>query len=180
LSSGFLQMLEMRNANAASMDDVYWYYCLSDSRVNKGACPGVMTKETALLNVLTDMLIVELDAALGKYVLHLEGTEQQAALYAELSKKLADHRQELTQLHGLVHGSYENMVQGILSKDDYFSFKVNYETKIAEVEPKIEQLEQGLRFRFNSESAWIKSSASSFRKSRNDISASLFASNYKR
>ena len=134
-------MLEMRNANAASMDDVYWYYCLSDSRVNKGACPGVMTKETALLNVLTDMLIVELDAALGKYVLHLEGTEQQAALYAELSKKLADHRQELTQLHGLVHGSYENMVQGILSKDDYFSFKVNYETKIAEVEPKIEQLE---------------------------------------
>ena len=137
--------LHRRRTARKTMDDVYWYYCLSKSRISKEACPGVMIKETALLEALMDMLLIELDAALGKYAFHLDGPDQQTALHAELSKKLAAHRQELTRLHGLVYGLYENLVQGILSKEDYFSFKTNYEAKIAETEPRIEQLEQGLR-----------------------------------
>lgn len=166
--------LHRQRSTQKTMGDIYWYYCLSRTRISKDACPGVIMKETALLNVLTDMLIVELDAALGKYVLHLEGPDQQAALYAELSKKLAAHRQELTRLHGLVHGLYENLVQGILSKDDYFSFKVNYETQIAEVEPKIERLEQGLRLMENQQKQYqtLVRDAQAIRKNR-ELTAAL-------
>lgn len=37
-------------------DDVYFYHCLSQSRISKDACPGVTIREDALLDMLADML----------------------------------------------------------------------------------------------------------------------------
>ena len=37
-------------------DDVYLYYCLSQSRISKDACPGVTIREDTLLDMLADML----------------------------------------------------------------------------------------------------------------------------
>ena len=35
-------------------DDVYFYHCLSQSRISKDACPGVTIREDALLDMLAD------------------------------------------------------------------------------------------------------------------------------
>lgn len=48
-------------------DDVYFYHCLSQSRISKDACPGVTIREDALLDMLADMLQDALDTALGQY-----------------------------------------------------------------------------------------------------------------
>ena len=47
-------------------DDVYFYHCLSRSRISKDACPGVTIREDALLDMLADMLQDALDTALGR------------------------------------------------------------------------------------------------------------------
>ena len=82
-----------------------------------------MVQEAELLEALTDMLIAELDTALGKYDLYLEKPAQEEALPADLFGKLTSRRQEIDRLRGLIRGPYENLVKGVLTKEEYFIFK---------------------------------------------------------
>ncbi|MGM9652196.1 MAG: recombinase family protein [Eubacteriales bacterium] len=133
-----------RNIRKTS-DDVYLYYCLTRSRISKGACPGAAIREDVLLDMLADVLIEALDAALGNYTLSLAELPQQAADREALRSKIASRRQEIQRLRGIVRSLYESLVQGILTKDEYFEYKDKYESKIAEIAQEVEQLEAGLR-----------------------------------
>ena len=121
------------------------YYCLSRSRISKDACPGVTIREDALLDMLADMLQDALDTALGQYTLSLAELPQQAADRAELREKITSRKQEIQRLRGIVRSLYENLVQGVLTKDEYFDYKEKYESRIADLAVEMEQLEDGLR-----------------------------------
>ena len=45
----------------------------------------------------------------------------------------------------IVRSLYENLVQGVLTKDEYFDYKEKYESRIADLAVEMEQLEDGLR-----------------------------------
>ena len=126
-------------------DDVYFYHCLSQSRISKDACPGVTIREDALLDMLADMLQDALDTALGQYTLSLAELPRQAADRAELREKITSRKQEIQRLRGIVRSLYENLVQGVLTKDEYFDYKEKYESRIADLAVEMEQLEDGLR-----------------------------------
>ena len=126
-------------------DDVYFYHCLSQSRISKDACPGVTIREDALLDMLADMLQEALNTALGDYRLSLAELPRQAADRAELREKITSRRQEIQRLRGIVRSLYENLVQGVLTKDEYFDYKEKYESRIADLAVEMEQLEDGLR-----------------------------------
>ena len=126
-------------------DDVYFYHCLSQSRISKDACPGVTIREDALLDMLADMLQDALDTALGQYTLSLAELPRQAADRAELREKITSRKQEIQRLRGIVRSLYENLVQGVLTKDEYFDYKEKYESCIADLAVEMEQLEDGLR-----------------------------------
>ena len=126
-------------------DDVYFYHCLSQSRISKGACPGVTIREDMLLDMLADMLQDALDTALGQYTLSLAELPRQAAERAELREKITSRKQEIQRLRGIVRSLYENRVQGVLTKDEYFDYKEKYESRIADLSVEMEQLEDGLR-----------------------------------
>ena len=126
-------------------DDVYFYHCLSRSRISKDACPGVTIREDALLDMLADMLQDALDTALGQYTLSLAELPRQAADRAELREKITNRKQEIQRLRGIVRSLYENLVQGVLTKDEYFDYKEKYESRIADLAVEMEQLEDGLR-----------------------------------
>lgn len=137
--------LHRQRAVRKTTADVYWFYCLARTRIQKDACPGVAVQEPDLLEALTDLLIAELDAVLGAYALHLEQADREETLLADLFNKLTSRRQEIDRLRGLIRGLYENLVKGILSKEEYFSFKARYEGKIAEITAEVKHLETGLR-----------------------------------
>ena len=126
-------------------DDVYFYHCLSRSRISKDACPGVTIREDALLDMLADMLQEALNTALGDYRLSLAELPRQAADRAELREKITSRKQEIQRLRGIVRSLYENLVQGVLTKDEYFDYKEKYESRIADLSVEMEQLEDGLR-----------------------------------
>lgn len=126
-------------------DDVYLYHCLSRSRISKDSCPGASIREDVLLDMLTDMLQKALNTALGKYTLSLEEQSQQVTERAELKEKITNRKQEIQRLRGIVRSLYENLVQGVLTNDEYFDYKEKYESKIADLALEVEQLENGLR-----------------------------------
>ncbi len=126
-------------------DDVYLYHCLSRSRISKDSCPGATIREDVLLDMLADMLQEALNTALGKYSLSLAEQPQQAAERAELRDKITSRKQEIQRLRGIVRSLYENLIQGVLTKDEYFDYKEKYESKIADIALEVEQLEDGLR-----------------------------------
>lgn len=124
---------------------MYFYHCLSRSRIRKDACPGVTIREDMLLDMLADMLQDALDTALGQYTLSLAELPQQAADRPELREKITSRKQEIQRLRGIVRSLYENLVQGVLTKDEYFDYKEKYESRIADLAVEMEQLEDGLR-----------------------------------
>ena len=91
------------------------------------------------------MLQEALNTALGKYTLSLAEQPQQAAERAELRDKITSRKQEIQRLRGIVRSLYENLIQGVLTKDEYFDYKEKYENKIADIALEVEQLEDGLR-----------------------------------
>lgn len=124
--------------------DVYVFTCLSKSRVSKDACPGVFLNETDLLDALVDMLLEALDTALGKYALSLEQVSRQEDDLSALRSKITSRRQEIQRVHGLVRSLYENLIQGVLTEEEYFSYKEKYEKMLEQLATEVEQLEQGL------------------------------------
>lgn len=115
--------LHRQRATRKTTADVYWFHCLARSRIQKDACPGVMLQETELLDTLAGLLTTELNTVLGGYALSLEEPSQEETLLSDLLEKLTSRRQEIDRQRGLIRGLYENLVKGILTKEEYFTFK---------------------------------------------------------
>lgn len=125
--------------------DVYNYYCLTNSRVGKERCPGAFIRENELLDSLADMLQNALETALGSYALSLVELPQQTAERTELKEKIATRKQEIQRLNGLIRSLYENLIQGILSKEEYITYKGKYESRIQQLTEEVAHLEKGLK-----------------------------------
>ena len=124
--------------------DRYDFYCLTRSRVNHDACQGVTIYEDLLLNAVTDILLENLDTALGRYALSLEAAPEQEARHAELRDKIAAKQHEQEKIRGLNRGLYENLTLGIIDRDDYFSLRERYTAQIAQTDDELRQLNEGL------------------------------------
>lgn len=125
--------------------DVYNYYCLTNSRVGKERCPGVFIRENDLLDSLADMIQSALETALGSYALSLVELPQQAAERTDLKEKVSSRKQEIQRLNGLIRSLYENLIQGLLSKEEYITYKGKYESRIQQLTEEVAHLEKGLK-----------------------------------
>ena len=124
--------------------DRYVFHCLTNSRIAHGACPGVFIYEEALMETLTGIILENLDAALGKYALCLEAPATQREAREELGQKIVCKKQEQTRLRDHARGLYESLTLGEIDKDDYFSLRERYDTRLAQVTEDLQQLEKGL------------------------------------
>ena len=97
------------------------------------------------MDSLADMLQNALDAALGSYSLSLLELPQQAAERADLNEKIASRKQEIHRLRGLIRSLYENLIQDILTKEEYITYKGKYESKIEQLSEEVSHLEKGLK-----------------------------------
>ena len=125
--------------------DVYFYDCLTKSRVSKERCPGVYIREDNLLDSLADMIQNTLETALGSYSLSLVELPQQTAERTDLKEKIACRKQEIQRLNGLIRSLYENLIQGILLKEEYITYKGKYESRIQQLSEEVAHLEKGLK-----------------------------------
>ncbi len=125
--------------------DVYVLHCLSKSRVGKDACLGVFIYEDNLLNTITDMLEEAFNTALGDFSLSILEVSQHSTERSQLQDKITGRKNEILRQRSLIKSLYENLIQGVLTKDEYFTYKEKYEAQIAAINLEVEQLEEGLR-----------------------------------
>ena len=97
------------------------------------------------MDSLADMIQNALETALGSYALSLVELPQQAAERTDLREKISSRKQEIQRLNGLIRSLYENLIQGILSKEEYITYKGKYESRIQQLTEEVAHLEKGLK-----------------------------------
>ncbi len=127
-------------------DDVYSFHCLTPSRVahDDKLCKGVLIREDRLIPMIMDAMRREMSAELEASAL-MQSADTHAEECLALSAERKEHEIEIQNLRIRIRGLYEDLVQGIIDKDDYFLFRLQYEEKITERETQIAALEKAIR-----------------------------------
>lgn len=124
--------------------DVYLFHCLTKSRVDKNGCLGVSVTEKDLLAAVVAILQQELTVALGNYSFVLEAEVKRKKERDNLKAGISAKKQEIDRNRRFVRGLYENFVQKVLTNEEYFTMKKDYEAVIATLSDEISTLENGL------------------------------------
>lgn len=133
--------LHRQRAERKKGPDIYWFHCLTKSRVDRDGCIGVAIQESELMATVTSILEKELSVALGMSVPHLQLETKHQKEHDALKNRMLVKRQEIEKYRGLIRGLYENFVQGVLTSEEYFTMKADYEEKIQSVSSEIAELE---------------------------------------
>lgn len=124
--------------------DVYRFHCLTNSRTERGGCLGVSLTEKDLLSAVVAILQQELTVALGNYSFVLEAEVIRKKERDDLKAGISAKKQEIDRNRRFVRGLYENFVQKVLTSEEYFTMKKDYEAVIAKLSDEISTLENGL------------------------------------
>ncbi len=136
--------LHRQRAERRKGPDIYWFHCLTNSRVAKDTCKGVMMQETELIATVTAILEKELSVALGMSLPLFQLEARQKQKKDGLKSQMSAKRQDIEKQRRLIRGLYENFVQGILTSEEYFELKAGYEESITVLSGDIEALEKDM------------------------------------
>ena len=136
--------LHRQRAERRKGPDTYWFHCLTNSRVEKDSCKGAMIQEKELISTVTDILEKELTVALGMSLPLFQLEARQKQEKDKLKIQMSAKRQEIEKTRRLIRGLYENFVQGILTNDEYFELKADYEHAINALSGEIEVFEKSM------------------------------------
>lgn len=124
--------------------DVYLFHCLTKSRIDRNGCLGVSVTEKDLLAAVVAILQQELTVALGNYSFVLEAEVKRKKERDDLKAGISAKKQEIDRNRRFVRGLYENFVQKVLTSEEYFTMKKDYEAVIATLSDEISTLKNGL------------------------------------
>ncbi len=103
-----------------------------------------MMQETELIATVTAILEKELSVALGMSLPLFQLEAKQKKDKDRLKTQMSARRQETEKKRRLIRGLYENFVQGILTNEEYFELKADYEESIRTLSGEIEALEKDI------------------------------------
>lgn len=113
--------------------DTYSFYCLANSRIAKGVCVGARIYENEVIEAVASGI----RDIVGKYAYSSAECSSVKRQKAQLTKSISEYQSELEKVLSFVRSLYENFVEGIISNDEYISFKSDYSEKAANLKEKI-------------------------------------------
>lgn len=113
--------------------DNYSFRCIANSRIAKGVCVGVHIYENEVIEAVASGIRV----IVGKYAYSSAECSSVKRQKAQLTKSISEYQSELEKVLSFVRSLYENFVEGIISNDEYISFKSDYSEKAANLKEKI-------------------------------------------
>jgi len=129
---------------------IYHYRCITRNRVRKDACVVVSIKERDLTAAVLEIL----RGQIGTLVDHYLELRKNGAFLKERNSRITAEilslKQNLETNRRFLRGLYENLVQGTLTNEEYFTLKAGYEAKISADRERAAALEAGLS-KLNSE-----------------------------
>ena len=119
-----------RHINRTRSHDVYKFYCLAVSRIAKDACKPVSVKEDDLIKTLLTLLRKEADVLLGKQKLIRQKDDSLLNKKAAVTASISALKQEIDINGRFLRGLYESLLSEIITQDEHFKMKSDYEAKI--------------------------------------------------
>ena len=113
--------------------DNYSFRCIANSRIAKGVCVGVHIYENKVIEAVASGI----RDIVSKYAYSSAECSSVKRQKAQLTKSISEYQSELEKVLSFVRSLYENFVEGIISNDEYISFKSDYSEKAANLKEKI-------------------------------------------
>lgn len=113
---------------------------------NRRLFPALFIVPLVLTIVLPSIFVIEkeLTVALGMSLPLFQLEARQKQEKDKLKIQMSAKRQEIEKTRRLIRGLYENFVQGILTNDEYFELKADYEYAINALSGEIEVFEKSM------------------------------------
>ena len=134
--------LHRQRKKQGKSEDIYLFHCLTNTRVAKGACEGVYITEKDLTESLTVIVNKELDTVVGHSIPLMQQEKQYARQRTAIQGQLSEKRKALEKDRGLIQGLYEDMVEGMVSREEYRSLKADMEEHTQALSKSIAALEE--------------------------------------
>jgi DNA invertase Pin-like site-specific DNA recombinase len=121
-----------------------YYYCPTTKK--RGCSDGVFIKESELTECVLDSIKAHISniASLESILTSGNGQKAVEALARQYTEQIADNENQLKQISGFKSSLYENMVGGIISKEDFKTLNTKYLSDITRLKAAIDTLQAEL------------------------------------
>ena len=127
--------------NRQNSDGAYWFRCESKWKYAESACVQVSVKESDLLETILVTAEKHFETLCGDGLTFWLNRQIISTKQVSSNAELSSIRQQLSRNGMYLKSLYENLVSGIISKDDFQRMKLNYEEKIRALQSRAEALE---------------------------------------
>lgn len=133
-----------RKTNRAGGKEYHYYYCPTGKK--KGCTHPVMLKESSLIACVRDSLKAYIDnvASLETLLSDIDQASINQALAKEYSDHITDNERRLEQVLEFKARLYESLVGGMLTKEEYASYKAKYTKQAEDIKESIRVLKDKL------------------------------------
>ncbi len=121
--------LHRQRMKRRKMPDRYCYHCITNTRTAHGSCPGILIWEDTLFDAMIPVMMKTLETVLGEFRLSVR-TEEETARTDERLRAL---RQEAERRQGQIAGLYENLTLGVINREEYNSYRKQFEERLDEI-----------------------------------------------
>lgn len=133
-----------RKTNRTGGKEYHYYYCPTGKK--KGCTHPVMLKESSLIACVRDSLKAYIDnvASLETLLSDIDQASINQALAKEYSDHITDNERRLEQVLEFKARLYESLVGGMLTKEEYASYKAKYSRQAEDIKESIRVLKDKL------------------------------------
>ena len=133
-----------RKTNRYKDKEYHYYYCPTGKK--NGCTSSVMLKETDLIECVQDSLKghIENVASLDALLSSISQERINRELVQEYTAQIKANERQRAQIEGFKTKLYENLVSGILTKEEYLSYKRKYNADIELLQKAIDEWEERL------------------------------------
>lgn len=133
-----------RKTNRANGKEYHYYYCPTGKK--KGCTHPVMLKESSLIDCVRDSLKAYIGniASLEALLTGIDQSSINQALAKEYSDHITDNERRLEQVLEFKARLYESLVGGMLTKEEYASYKAKYTKQAEDIRESVRVLKEKL------------------------------------
>jgi len=127
--------------------DVYLFHCIANSRLGKGACPvdSFSINENDLKKKVVEYLRSQSTTNSSESLLVQESDLLLRNRQNEVQAKVSRLKQDIGKKQQFMQSLYENLVKGVIAKNEYIAMKSSYESQITAMMDNIFELETGIK-----------------------------------
>ena len=134
-----------RKTNRVNGKEYYYYYCPTGKK--HGCASPVMLKESKLIDCVQESLkaYIQNVASLETLLNSIDQSSINQALAKEYTDHISENERRLEHAQNCKSRLYENLVEGMITKEEYASYKVKYTRQAEEIKAAITALKEKLK-----------------------------------